>query len=357
MMTNYTPKVKRVRGEGVPVGTLSREEFLRRVKDNKKHKVKVVEEKANPLGTCGFDNLPTATANTGYKSCIRVFKKASPKVIEGSPVRPCGPGISEEGPEPSKKLKEIQLSWWALLWRPWSWKWKWVFALGGVLSALLGFITQEESDVGIVFASVMSMWLPLTILTFLYEVQPKPRSNFFVLLVIAFVGGGVSALCAGFLNVMFLTHIAFAGVTEEPIKALMLLPFLFIPGIYARRFDGILLGAAVGAGFSIFENVEYAYLLGESPSFTILLIRNIGAPFMHVAWTATVGGVMWSMRQRDGIFGLVHPKVWGVFCGVIVLHMIWNVVPFLFVIAMLPWLLLFHYIKVDLQASYDLKGV
>ena len=143
-----------------------------------------------------------------------------------------------------------------------------------------------------------------------------------------------------------------AALIEEPVK-------LFAVIIVARaakgryRLNGLLFGAAVGAGFAAFESAGYALLGFLKPIFNrenmeallaskgtfdemmsvsmscaldVILKRGLMAPFCHVAWTAITAGGLWAV-WGEGPFrrallkrrGFVLYFLIAVFC-----HAAWN---------------------------------
>src|SRR4030042_607522 len=104
-----------------------------------------------------------------------------------------------------------------------------------------------------------------------------------------------------------------APITEEIFKALsILLVAVFIWKAIPSRRHGALVGASIGIGFSIAENIiytiSYASISGQvvnnqviSTGLVAELIasRWISVPFMHVLWSAFVGiGIFALLAQR-----------------------------------------------------------
>jgi len=78
---------------------------------------------------------------------------------------------------------------------------------------------------------------------------------------------------------------------------------------FKYRLNALLVGAAVGVGFSAFESAGYAFdtFLFESPakfSETVshdavlnIHVRGILAPFTHIAWTAIAAAAYWYSKN------------------------------------------------------------
>jgi RsiW-degrading membrane proteinase PrsW (M82 family) len=125
------------------------------------------------------------------------------------------------------------------------------------------------------------------------------------------------------------------GVVEEVGKGLVL---LIIIGALRYRFqlNGLLLGAAVGAGFAGFESAGYAFNLSLANANSIaeatqlatgnILIRGLLAPGGHVIWTAIVGSALWKVRgdQPFQVGMLFHPVVLRRWVVAVILHGLWD---------------------------------
>lgn len=94
--------------------------------------------------------------------------------------------------------------------------------------------------------------------------------------------------------------------------------------------NGLVLGAAVGAGFSAFESAGYAFrfLLRESSDtmMAVIILRALLSPFAHVLWTAIAAGALWRVRAgRPFEFAMLFDKRCLVpLVSVMTLHAVWN---------------------------------
>ncbi|HYF50836.1 MAG TPA: PrsW family glutamic-type intramembrane protease, partial [Planctomycetota bacterium] len=99
---------------------------------------------------------------------------------------------------------------------------------------------------------------------------------------------------------------------------------------YPWQLNGILFGAAVGAGFAGLESAGYAFRALFSPSgysvFDSIMMRAILSPGGHVIWTAMIGSAIWKVkRDRQFEFSmLAHPVVIRRFLVAVVLHGLWD---------------------------------
>jgi RsiW-degrading membrane proteinase PrsW (M82 family) len=93
------------------------------------------------------------------------------------------------------------------------------------------------------------------------------------------------------------------GLIEESGKAAALL--LVINKLkYRWTLNGMLFGAAIGAGFAAFESAGYAYSIGVDMGNNAMLhsITKRGVLSVcggHVLWAALVGGALWRVRGDE----------------------------------------------------------
>jgi RsiW-degrading membrane proteinase PrsW (M82 family) len=128
-------------------------------------------------------------------------------------------------------------------------------------------------------------------------------------------------------------------------------------GRYKYILNGLLLGAAVGAGFAAFESAGYAfrYLLISKGNYgqmtSVIYLRGFLAPFGHVAWTAIAAAAFWRVRGDAGfqLNMLWDKRFLKAMLIPVALHMIWDF-PYL------PSFFFLKYIALGLVAWYVLFG-
>lgn len=181
---------------------------------------------------------------------------------------------------------------------------------------------------------------------------------------------------AGSIAALFLTTITFeifpigqlnysdaliVGFIEEFIKLLVII--IFIRLVNPKYIlNGLLIGAAVGAGFSVFESTGYAfrfYLLngGNIGYLTdIILLRAWSSLGSHTVWSAIIGGGLLSAKSdKPFSFKLFfNPEFLSDFTATLFLHFIWTC-PFmdsgsnlyikLIVLTVLAWTILLSLLK------------
>ena len=123
------------------------------------------------------------------------------------------------------------------------------------------------------------------------------------------------------------------GFIEESCKALAVVFFLRSRRLRSE-IDGVILGAAAGAGFATLETMLYALTAyvggfqdggGVAAVNQTLLLRGLLAIFGHVTWTAIVVGAVWRDRGQRSFrltFGVILA-----FAIAVVLHGIWDGIP------------------------------
>lgn len=153
------------------------------------------------------------------------------------------------------------------------------------------------------------------------------------LIVRAFVIGGLLGVFGASVLETYLLHPSYlmffgVGLIEEGVKgAALIFVARRLPRLHAR--DGVVLGAAVGAGFAAFETMGYAFtsmltLHGLSVRALVEteLLRGVLAPFGHGLWTAILGGVLFG-ASREGVFRYTK-AVLGTYLWVSILHGFWD---------------------------------
>jgi RsiW-degrading membrane proteinase PrsW (M82 family) len=170
-------------------------------------------------------------------------------------------------------------------------------------------------------------------------------------------GSGVGAIVPALLT----------GVIEETGKALALLIVAFSPR-YRYQLNGLLFGAAVGAGFAGFESAGYALNAafdgGMGAAIDSITLRALLSPGGHVIWTAMVGSAIWRVK-KDSPFRiemLVHRDVIRRWAIAVILHGIWDadvwVHPYLklAVLVIVGWYVVLAILKQGLEEVAAVKG-
>lgn len=182
--------------------------------------------------------------------------------------------------------------------------------------------------------------VPFTVLVFFFEFNVFKNISFYTVLKALFIGGAMSLIATAvlpsfwFQGITSVSDAFVSGIGEEVAKLLVVYWILKRNRAYPYVLNGILVGAAVGAGFAIFETASYCmnFLLGGDNSWVgkdsmfVLALRNLLAPGGHVVWAAISGaGLLLSARREPLSAGMLRRKTFlAAFLVSVVLHVLWD---------------------------------
>lgn len=244
-----------------------------------------------------------------------------------------------------------------------SWPRPWLFMRMLLASLALYFLFwigwREFANTNLIPGWIMigSFAVPISTLVLFFELNVRRNVSLYMVSRLAFLGGILSLLVALVFFELFGTGLwgaMSAGPIEESGKLLAMLA-VARAAKYRYKLNGLLIGAAVGVGFSAFESAGYALrclidgTMGSSLSvldkaesmeqllaFGIrqgsvtmennLVVRGLLSPFGHVVWSAIVGCAMWrTIRGLEFRWSmLVDVDFIRLMIVPVVLHMIWN---------------------------------
>ncbi|MEI6713487.1 MAG: PrsW family glutamic-type intramembrane protease [Verrucomicrobiota bacterium] len=224
--------------------------------------------------------------------------------------------------------------------KPWFFLRMLIFGLITLVGFCLGleFFNNPKMIPGLII--VGAFFVPLTCVSLFFEINVVRNISLYQLIKLIVGGGIVSIVIALFLFAVTDLHQTFlgatsAGVVEEIAKVLAAVFIVRSAAQYKWILNGLLVGAAVGAGFAGFESAGYMFeaLLGGLSSneglgafYQTLFVRAVFAPFCHVVWTASVVGGLWRVKG-DLPFHfnmLLHKDFLRILAFVVLLHMLWN---------------------------------
>ena len=182
--------------------------------------------------------------------------------------------------------------------------------------------------------------VPFTVLMLFFEFNVFRNISFYTVFKALFIGGGLALITTAVLpsfrllgNTSLLDALA-AGIGEEIAKLLVVYWILKRNRAYPYILNGLLIGAAVGAGFAAFETAEYGMrnLLAEEDGWLghrallVLSLRNLLAPGGHVVWAALSGAALLSAMHREPLSPAVFRRkaFWAAFLLPVVLHVLWD---------------------------------
>lgn len=208
---------------------------------------------------------------------------------------------------------------------------------------------------------------PLSILTLMYETNTPKNISIFDVIKMFFAGSAAALLLTTItFDVFPIGQLSYSGAVivgfiEESAKLLVII--IFIKLINPKYIlNGLLIGAAVGAGFSVFESAGYSfrfYLLsgGNIDYLTdIILLRAWSSLGSHTVWSAIAsGGLLAAKTDKPFSFKLLYnPKFLSNFIVSLIFHSVWNC-PFmdsgsnvyikLIVLIILAWIILLLLLK------------
>lgn len=209
-----------------------------------------------------------------------------------------------------------------------------------------------------------SFVVPFSVVVLFFELNTPRNVSVYQVAKMTFLGGALSLIATVFLfrvipgsGVGSLVPALLTGVTEETGKALALLIVLRSPR-YRWQLNGLLFGAAVGAGFAGFESAGYAlralFAGGWESVLDSIMLRGLLSPGGHVIWTAMVGSALWRVKGERSFTAsmLTHPDVVRRWVIAVVLHGLWDadfplVHPYvqLFVLVVVGWYLVLAILK------------
>ena len=183
-----------------------------------------------------------------------------------------------------------------------------------------------------------SFGIPIATLTFFIEANVRRNISIPYIIKYFLLGGCLSIVFAIFLfeqeegkNLIEILNASSAGLIEEPAKLLALFP-LFFNKRFRYKLNGLLFGAVVGAGFSAFESLGYAFCEflkyeGNVPAMQYTIyVRAILAPLGHLVWSAIAACALWRVLGKDD-FNLSAFFDWRflrLFLCPVILHCLWN---------------------------------
>ena len=208
------------------------------------------------------------------------------------------------------------------------------------------FAFEQFGNIRLIPGLIMmgSLAVPLATVILFFELNVTRNVSFHRVLMLVASGGVVSLFVAllGFqVSNLDWLGASSAGIVEEIGKLLAVI-------IVVRSFrghyilNGLLFGAAVGAGFAFFESAGYAFDYLERTNslgvmFDIIQTRAFLTPFGHVAWTAICAGALWRVKgdSHFQVGMLLEPAFLRTMAIPMTLHMLWNA-PFQLPLEMKP---------------------
>lgn len=249
-----------------------------------------------------------------------------------------------------------------------------VFFILAYIPVRIGFITYGNSNFLPAMIMLSAFAVPVTVLIFFYEINIFRNIPFYKVMKYFILGGALSLIVAIlFFSLDFNTDIStfdgalMVGVIEEIAKAAIVAFFLFKEKRSNYILNGLLIGAAVGAGFAAFETagyiLNYGLKGGLQSMLEVIKVRGILAPGGHVAWAAIEGAALMYVKGFDKLNKRhINDKRFLLICLIpIVLHGIWDMpinLPYYILpltLTLLAWLVIIYFINLGLKQVDDAK--
>ena len=244
-------------------------------------------------------------------------------------------GTSKTTPD----IREVSTSW------PRPWLWSRVMVL--LLVVFVGFCLMFEwfgnalAIPGIIFFG--AILVPFSLLVFFFETNATRNISIAEMMKMFLIGGIASMLFTLIIGTVFpytgvseVVPSLLTGLVEEAAKIAIIMFFMMRTKGRNYILSGLLIGAAVGAGFGAFETAGYAFQsmlsFGYQYGMVTIIVRAVLAIGMHTAWAAVEGAALALCESDHGfdIAQLGNPKFLIFAIMMMVLHGLWDMeIPFL----------------------------
>lgn len=229
------------------------------------------------------------------------------------------------------KEEEISTSW------PKPWLFSRVFVVLAVTYILLyiaSFTFYNTNGIpGLIV--IGSFVVPFSLLVFFWETNAPRNISIFEVVRMFFIGGVASLVAAIFLFTFFPVYelnysgALIVGVIEE-VGKLLIIAF-FVKQLKVKYIlNGLLIGAAIGAGFAAFESAGYAFNLlmsyGESAMLSNIFDRAWLSIGTHTVWAAITGAALVYVKGEATLSNdhFTDSRFLKLFIVPIILHTLWN---------------------------------
>ncbi len=213
--------------------------------------------------------------------------------------------------------------------------WRVLFgAIGAYVLLRIGFAVFKSPNLLPGLAVIGSFVVPLAVVILFFELNTPKNVSVYQVGKLLLAGGALSLVLTTLLVRVFsgsssgdFVPAMLAAVLAETGKALALL-IVVGQARYRWQLNGLLFGAAVGAGFAGFALAGYGFHPAASAdgTFGMMHLRGLLTPGGHVIWTAIVGSAIWKAKD-DKPFQLgmlIHPVAIRRWAIAVVLHGLWN---------------------------------
>ena len=249
-----------------------------------------------------------------------------------------------------------------------------IFFIIAYIPTRIGYINYGNLNFLPAMIMLGAFAVPVTILIFFYEINLFRNIPFYKVIKYFILGGALSLILAIlFFSLDINTDIStysgalMVGLIEEVAKAAIVAFFLFKSKNSNYILNGLLIGAAVEAGFAAFETAGYILRYGLAGGDAVMLqtikIRGFLAPGGHVAWAAIEGAALMYVKGFEKLDKKhLNDKRFLLICLIsVVEHGIWDMpieAPYYLVpigLTVAAWLVIIYFINLGLKQIDDAK--
>ena len=250
-----------------------------------------------------------------------------------------------------------------------------VFFLIAYIATRIGYINYGNLNFLPAMIILGAFAIPVTIMIFFFEINLFKNIPFYKVMKYFVLGGALSLLLAIlYFDVIPVEKLDYkgailVGLIEEAAKAVIVGLFLFKSKKSNYILDGLLIGAAVGAGFAAFETAGYILKFGltggNAAMLQIIKLRGFLAPGGHVAWAAIEGAALMYVKGFDKLDKKhLNDKRFLLVCLIsVVEHAVWDMpinLPYYIVqitLTIIAWLVIIYFINLGLKQIDDAKNL
>ena len=249
-----------------------------------------------------------------------------------------------------------------------------IFFLIAYIPVRIGYITYGNANFLPALIMLGAFAMPVTVLIFFFEINIFKNIPFYRVVEYFILGGSLSLITAILFfeldlntDISTYTGALMVGLIEEAAKATIVALFLFRDKKCKYILNGLLIGAAVGAGFAAFETAGYILRYGMNYGVATMLgtikVRGFLAPGGHVAWAAIEGAALMLVKGFEKLEKKhLNDKRFLLICLIpIVLHGIWDMpinLPFYgvpIIMTILAWIVIIYFINLGLKQVDEAK--
>lgn len=249
-----------------------------------------------------------------------------------------------------------------------------LFFIIAYIPTRIGFINYGNNNFLPAMIMLAAFALPVTVLIFFFEINLFRNIPFYKVVKYFIWGGALSLIFAILLFTLDLntdirtyTGAMMVGLIEEVAKAAIVALFIFKSKKCHFILNGLLVGAAVGAGFAAFETAGYILRYGISNGLEMMLsvikLRGFLAPGGHVAWAAIEGAALMLAKGFDKIDKKhLNDKRFILICLIpVILHGVWDMpinMPYYLLqigLTIAAWAVIIYFINLGLKQIDDAK--